>query len=135
MDIKNLLLMKSKIIYTKTDEAPLLATYSLLPILKSFLSKIDVEIDLKDISLAARILSVFPEFLDNEQKINNDLNELGKLVLQKEANIIKLPNISASVPQLISAIEELQSKGFNILLTMKILKQKKKRVFFLVIIK
>ena len=72
--------MKSKIIYTKTDEAPLLATYSLLPILKSFLSKIDVEIDLKDISLAARILSVFPEFLDNEQKINNDLNELGKLV-------------------------------------------------------
>ena len=106
--------MKSKIIYTKTDEAPLLATYSLLPILKSFLSKIDVEIDLKDISLAARILSVFPEFLDNEQKINNDLNELGKLVLQKEANIIKLPNISASVPQLISAIEELQSKGFNI---------------------
>ena len=106
--------MKSKIIYTKTDEAPLLATYSLLPILKSFLSKIDVEIDLKDISLAARILSVFPEFLDNEQKINNDLNELGKLVLQKEANIIKLPNISASVPQLISAIEELQSKGYNI---------------------
>ena len=106
--------MKSKIIYTKTDEAPLLATYSLLPILKSFLSKIDVEIDLKDISLAARILSVFPEFLDNEQKVNNDLHELGQLVLQKEANIIKLPNISASVPQLISAIEELQSKGFNI---------------------
>ena len=106
--------MKSKIIYTKTDEAPLLATYSLYPILKSFLSKLDIEIELKDISLAARILSVFPEFLKDNQKIDNHLEELGKMVLDSKANIIKLPNISASVPQLNAAINELQSKGYNI---------------------
>ena len=106
--------MKSKIIYTKTDEAPLLATYSLYPILKSFLSKLDIEIELKDISLAARILSVFPEFLTDKQKIDNHLEELGKMVLDSKANIIKLPNISASVPQLNAAINELQSKGYNI---------------------
>ena len=106
--------MKSKIIYTKTDEAPLLATYSLYPILKSFLSKLDIEIELKDISLAARILSVFPEFLTDKQKIDNHLEELGKMVLDARANIIKLPNISASVPQLNAAINELQCKGYNI---------------------
>mgnify|MGYP001273492380 FL=1 len=106
--------MKSKIIYTKTDEAPLLATYSLYPILKSFLSKLDIEIELKDISLSARIISVFPEFLKDNQKIDNHLEELGKMVLDPEANIIKLPNISASVPQLNAAINELQSKGYNI---------------------
>ena len=106
--------MKSKIIYTKTDEAPLLATYSLYPILKSFLSKLDIEIELKDISLAARIISVFPEFLKDNQKIDNHLEELGKMVLDPIANIIKLPNISASVPQLNAAINELQSKGYNI---------------------
>ena len=106
--------MKSKIIYTKTDEAPLLATYSLYPILKSFLSKLDIEIELKDISLSARIISVFPEFLTDKQKIDNHLEELGKMVLDSKANIIKLPNISASVPQLNAAINELQSKGYNI---------------------
>ena len=106
--------MKSKIIYTKTDEAPLLATYSLYPILKSFLSKLDIEIELKDISLSARIISVFPEFLKDNQKIDNHLEELGKMVLDPRANIIKLPNISASVPQLNAAINELQSKGYNI---------------------
>ena len=106
--------MKSKIIYTKTDEAPLLATYSLYPILKSFLSKLDIEIELKDISLAARIISVFPEFLTDKQKTDNHLEELGKMVLDSKANIIKLPNISASVPQLNAAINELQSKGYNI---------------------
>ena len=106
--------MKSKIIYTKTDEAPFLATYSLYPILKSFLSKLDIEIELKDISLSARILSVFPEFLTDKQKIDNHLEELGKMVLDSKANIIKLPNISASVPQLNAAINELQSKGYNI---------------------
>jgi len=106
--------MKSKIIYTKTDEAPLLATYSLYPILKSFLSKLDIEIELKDISLSARIISVFPEFLKDNQKIDNHLEELGKMVLDSKANIIKLPNISASVPQLNAAINELQSKGYNI---------------------
>ena len=106
--------MKAKIIYTKTDEAPFLATYSLLPILKSFLSKVDVELELKDISLAARILSIFSEYLDDHQKLDNHLEELGRLVLDSEANIIKLPNISASVPQLNAAIKELHSKGYKI---------------------
>ena len=127
--------MKSKIIYTKTDEAPLLATYSLLPILKSFLSKIDVEIDLKDISLAARILSVFPEFLDNEQKINNDLNELGKLVLQKKLTLLNFQIFLLQYLNLFLLLKNFNLKGTISLLTMKILKQKKKRVFFLVIIK
>ena len=106
--------MNSKIIYTKTDEAPMLATYSLLPIVKSFVSKANVEIELKDISLAGRILASFSHCLDKQQKVNDALSELGKLVLNPNANIIKLPNISASVPQLIVTIEELQAKGFNI---------------------
>ncbi|MBL6874819.1 MAG: NADP-dependent isocitrate dehydrogenase [Flavobacteriales bacterium] len=106
--------MNSKIIYTKTDEAPMLATHSLLPIVKSFVSKANVEIELKDISLAGRILASFSHCLDKQQKVNDALLELGKLVLNPNANIIKLPNISASVPQLIATIEELQAKGFNI---------------------
>ena len=106
--------MNSKIIYTKTDEAPMLATHSLLPIVKSFVSKANVEIELKDISLAGRILDSFSHCLDKQQKVNDALSELGKLVLNPNANIIKLPNISASVPQLIATIQELQAKGFNI---------------------
>ena len=106
--------MNSKIIYTKTDEAPMLATHSLLPIVKSFVSKANVEIELKDISLAGRILASFSHCLDKQQKVDDALSELGKLVLNPKANIIKLPNISASVPQLIATIEELQAKGFNI---------------------
>ena len=106
--------MKSKIIYTKTDEAPMLATHSLLPIVKSFVSKANVEIEISDISLAGRILASFPNSLNNQQKVNDALSELGELVLSPKANIIKLPNISASVPQLIAAIEELQSKGFDV---------------------
>ena len=106
--------MNSKIIYTKTDEAPMLATHSLLPIVKSFVSKANVEIELKDISLAGRILASFSHCLDKQQKVNDALSELGKIVLNPNANIIKLPNISASVPQLIATIQELQAKGFNI---------------------
>ena len=106
--------MNSKIIYTKTDEAPMLATHSLLPIVKSFVSKANVEIELKDISLAGRILASFSHCLDKQQKVNDALSELGKLVLNPNANIIKLPNISASVPQLIATIQELQAKGFNV---------------------
>ena len=106
--------MNSKIIYTKTDEAPMLATHSLLPIVKSFVSKANVEIELKDISLAGRILASFSHCLEKQQKVNDSLSELGKLVLNPNANIIKLPNISASVPQLIATIQELQAKGFNI---------------------
>jgi len=104
----------SKIIYTKTDEAPFLATHSLLPIISAFISKAGIEMETKDISLASRILSIFPEYLEEDQKVNNALAELGELVKKPEANIIKLPNISASVPQLVATIEELQSKGFAI---------------------
>lgn len=103
-----------KIIYTITDEAPALATYSFLPIIQAFTSVAGVEVETRDISLAARILSNFPDYLADAQKVNDDLSELGQLCLQPEANIIKLPNISASVPQLIAAIKELQSKGFAI---------------------
>ncbi len=105
---------KSKIIYTKTDEAPALATRSFLPIIKAFLKPSGVLVESKDISLAARILATFPEFLSDDQKVPDALTELGKLVKKPEANIIKLPNISASVPQLEAAIKELQSKGYAI---------------------
>ena len=105
---------KSKIIYTKTDEAPMLATHSLLPIIRAFTSKAGIEIETKDISLSARVLSIFPEYLEENKRVNDDLSELGELVKRTEANIIKLPNISASVPQLIATIEELQNKGFAI---------------------
>lgn len=102
----------SKIFYTKTDEAPALATYSFLPIVKAFTRSSGIEIETKDISLAARILASFPDFLTEEQRVNDALAELGQLVKQPEANIIKLPNISASIPQLTAAIEELQALGY-----------------------
>jgi len=105
---------KSKIIYTKTDEAPMLATFSFLPIVDAFTNAADIELETRDISLAARILSQFPEFLSEDQKVADDLAYLGELVKKAEANVIKLPNISASVPQLKAAIAELQSKGFAI---------------------
>ncbi len=105
---------KSKIFYTLTDEAPLLATYSFLPIVKAFTATSDIEIETKDISLAGRILANFPEFLTDEQKVGDALAELGKLATSPDANIIKLPNISASVPQLKGAIAELQSHGYKI---------------------
>ncbi len=104
----------SKIIYTKTDEAPALATHSFLPIVKAFTSTANIKLESRDISLAARILAVFPEFLKEDQRVKDDLAELGELAKTPEANIIKLPNISASLPQLLEAIEELQKKGFNI---------------------
>jgi isocitrate dehydrogenase len=103
-----------KIIYTHTDEAPALATQSLLPILRSFAGAAGIEIELRDISLAARILAQFPDRLDDEQRVPDALAELGELVHSPEANIIKLPNISASVPQLKQAIAELQEKGYPI---------------------
>ncbi|WP_341226565.1 NADP-dependent isocitrate dehydrogenase [uncultured Arcticibacterium sp.] len=102
----------SKIIYTITDEAPALATYSLLPIIKAFTSKAGVAVETRDISLAARILSAFPEYLKEDQRQSDDLAELGELAKSPEANIIKLPNVSASVPQLEAAIKELQSQGY-----------------------
>ena len=103
--------MKS-IVYTKTDEAPFLATHSLLPIIKRFCASSAVEFVLKDISLAGRILAAFPERLSKEQQVEDALAELGKLATTPEANIIKLPNISASVPQLKAAIAELQGQGY-----------------------
>ncbi|MBN9286162.1 MULTISPECIES: NADP-dependent isocitrate dehydrogenase [Flavobacterium] len=105
---------KSKIIYTITDEAPMLATHSLLPIVKAFTAPSGIEIETRDISLAGRILANFPEFLKEEQRINDDLAELGQLATTPEANIIKLPNISASVPQLKAAIKELQAHGYAV---------------------
>ena len=102
----------STIFYTLTDEAPALATRSFLPIVKAFTKSSNINIETKDISLAARILSTFNDFLTEDQQVNDALSELGKLVTQPNANIIKLPNISASVPQLTNAIEELQAKGY-----------------------
>ena len=104
----------AKIIYTKTDEAPALATYSLLPILRAFTKPAHIDIELKDISLAGRILSNFPEHLSEDQRIPDALAQLGELATKPEANIIKLPNISASIPQLTAAISELQSHGYNV---------------------
>ena len=100
------------IIYTRTDEAPALATYSLLPIVRAFASAAGVGVETRDISLAGRILAAFPERLADEQRVADDLGELGELAETPEANIVKLPNISASVPQLRTAIDELQTKGF-----------------------
>ena len=104
----------SKIVYTKTDEAPALATRSLLPILSAFTKSSQIEFELRDISLAGRILANFPENLAEDQRVPDALGELGELATRPEANIIKLPNISASIPQLVSAIEELQAQGFDI---------------------
>jgi isocitrate dehydrogenase len=105
---------KLKIIYTLTDEAPALATYSLLPFIKKYTEAADVEVELSDISLAARILATFPENLTEQQRVPDALAELGELTKDEGANIIKLPNISASVPQLIEAIAELKSQGYDL---------------------
>src|SRR5689334_6690041 len=104
----------STIIYTHTDEAPLLATYSFLPIVQAFAGQAGVELETRDISVAARILALFPERLTPEQQVPDALAELGRLAEQREANIIKLPNVSASVPQLKAAVAELQAQGFDI---------------------
>jgi isocitrate dehydrogenase len=104
----------AKIVYTKTDEAPALATRSFLPIVQSFTKSSGISIETKDISLASRILAAFPDFLTEDQKVPDALGELGELVKKPEANIIKLPNISASIPQLVHAIEELQAKGYKL---------------------
>jgi len=105
---------KSKIHYTMTDEAPMLATHSFLPIVQGFTKSANIEIEVADISLAGRILANFPEFLKDDQRISDALAELGDLAKTPEANIIKLPNISASIPQLNAAIKELQSKGYQV---------------------
>lgn len=105
---------KSTIIYTYTDEAPALATHSLLPIVQAFTKSADIEFVTSDISLASRILSQFPEYLTEEQRTADALAELGELVKQPDANVIKLPNISASVPQLLATIKELQGDGYNV---------------------
>ncbi|MGD9769134.1 MAG: NADP-dependent isocitrate dehydrogenase [Pseudolabrys sp.] len=103
-----------EIVWTKVDEAPGLATFSLLPIVQAFVGAAGVNVKLKDISLTGRIIANFPDKLKPEQKINDELSELGKLAMKPEANIIKLPNISASIPQLKAAIKELQSKGYDV---------------------
>ena len=106
--------MSNTIIYTKTDEAPALATYSFLPVVQAFAKPAGIRVETRDISLAARILSQFPDLLTADQIIPDHLAELGEMTLRPDANIIKLPNISASVPQLKEAIAELQGKGFPI---------------------
>ncbi len=103
---------KPTIIYTITDEAPALATQSLLPIIRSFTASSGIDVETRDISLAGRIIANFPEYLTSEQRIGDALSELGELTQNPDANIIKLPNISASVPQLKAAIKELQDKGY-----------------------
>ncbi|MFB9322997.1 NADP-dependent isocitrate dehydrogenase [Cryptosporangium minutisporangium] len=102
----------STIIYTHTDEAPALATYSFLPVIQAYASQAGVGVETRDISLAGRILAVFPEYLTEEQRISDALSELGELAKTPEANIIKLPNVSASIPQLKAAVAELQGKGY-----------------------
>ncbi|XBS70859.1 NADP-dependent isocitrate dehydrogenase [Acerihabitans sp. KWT182] len=104
----------SKIIYTLTDEAPALATYSLLPIVQAFTQSLGIAVETRDISLAGRIIANFPEDLEEHQRISDHLAELGQLAVTPQANIIKLPNISASLPQLKAAIKELQSQGFAV---------------------
>src|SRR4029453_2189113 len=104
----------AKIIYTYTDEAPALATYSLLPIVKAFTRAAGIVVETRDISLAGRILATFPESLTPERRQSDDLAELGQLAKTPDANIIKLPNISASIPQLKDAIRELQKQGFTV---------------------
>ena len=102
------------IIYTQTDEAPLLATYSFLPVVEAYAAKAGVEVETRDISLAGRILAQFPDRLGDDQRVDDALAELGELAKTPEANIIKLPNISASIPQLKAAITELQEQGFDL---------------------
>src|SRR6188472_4404517 len=103
-----------EIMWTKVDEAPALATFSLLPIVEAFVGAVGISVKLKDISLAGRIIATFPEKLTPAQRINDELTELGELTLRPEANIMKLPNISASIPQLRAAIKELQGKGYAV---------------------
>ena len=105
---------KAKIIWTKVYEAPALATYSLLPIVDAFVRTADIGVETRDISLAGRIIANFPERLTPAQRIADELGELGELANKPEANIIKLPNVSASVPQLKAAIKELQARGYDI---------------------
>ena len=107
-------MQNQKIVYTLTDEAPAFATYSFLPMVEKFVSKAGVQIESRDISLAARILCLFPEYLNEKQRVQDDLSYLGKLVNEPDANIIKLPNISASIPQLKAAIKELQNQNYAI---------------------
>src|SRR4051812_35834311 len=104
----------AKIIYTLTDEAPALATYSLLPIVQAFTKAAAISVETRDISLAGRILATFPDQLTTTQRQKDDLAELGELAKTPAANIIKLPNVSASLPQLKAAIKELQSQGYAI---------------------
>src|SRR6187402_3779614 len=106
--------MNAKIVYTLTDEAPMLATYSLLPIVQAFTRTAGVAVETRDISLAGRVLAAFPDVLKPEQRKADDLAELGELARTPDANIIKLHNISASVPQLQGAIKELQDKGYPV---------------------
>src|ERR671926_954816 len=103
-----------EIVWTKVDEAPALATFSLLPIVEAFVGTAGVKMKLKDISLTGRIIANFPDKLKPEQRINDELAELGELATKPEANIMKLPNISASIPQLKAAIKELQGKGYAV---------------------
>src|SRR5688572_11943982 len=105
---------KAQILYTKTDEAPALATYSLLPIVQAFTRAAGLAVETRDISLAGRILATFPEGLSDRQRQSDDLAELGEIAKTPDANIIKLPNISASVPQLQAAIKELQQQGYTV---------------------
>ena len=104
----------SKIIYTLTDEAPMLATSSFLPVVRAFAKPAGIEVTASDISVAARVLAEFPEVLTEQQRVPDSLSELGKLTLLPDTNIIKLPNISASVGQLTACIKELQAKGYKL---------------------
>merc|ERR1719361_2920711 len=104
----------SKIIYTECDEAPMLATYSLLPVIQRFAKPMGIEVEKRDISVSGRLIAHFPERLTAEQRISDELAALGELAKTPEGNIIKLPNISASIPQLLEAVAELQGKGYNI---------------------
>ena len=104
----------AKIIYTQTDEAPLLATYSFLPIIAAYAKTAGVDVETRDISLAGRVIAQFPDRLTDEQRLDDALAELGELATKPEANIIKLPNISASIPQLKATIAELQSQGYDL---------------------
>ncbi|HCW94224.1 MAG TPA: NADP-dependent isocitrate dehydrogenase, partial [Pseudomonas sp.] len=106
--------MPSKITYTFTDEAPALATYSLLPIVETFAASADISVETRDISLAGRILAAFADQLDADKRIEDDLAKLAEMTQSPDANIIKLPNISASVPQLKAAIAELKAQGYNV---------------------
>ena len=114
------------IIYTQTDEAPALATASLLPVISAFTAAAGVEVELRDISVAARVLASFPEALSEDQRFSDDLAELGALVERPEANVIKLPNVSASVPQLKAAIEELYKKEKVTVIAVNVLTSKAK---------